>query len=245
MTLPQHLKEAKLLDTKKTKNAEKLFFSLFGAAAPSVPIYVSKKKLYMQLGSTWIPKKPSLSIAPTIQVHPRLLKNHKSSTQPKGVAERLLLKLKLLFLPNYTLEEVITHEWVHCLRAQNFPKCSELNFEEILAYQTSSKSFRRLFGPLLSRPSDGWVLALSFLIFWIDALSLPFIGYNSTAYLGGKALIGGISYLFIKLTLCQLIFKKVLKKLKRASYPLGVMIKMSDKEIAKAALSKSRDLSTS
>ncbi len=50
--------------------------------------------------------------------------------------------------------EVLGHEAVHAVRAA----FDEQRFEEILAFRTSTKSWRRFFGPLIQRPREVWIL---------------------------------------------------------------------------------------
>jgi len=239
MTRPKHLEDAELLDPIHMKKAKEIFESLFGLLPPDVTVYIHKKKLYLQLGSTWIPKDITQKEPPVIQLHPKLLKEKKASQSRKGLNP--IQRLKSLFQPHYTLEEVLTHEWVHCLRAGIFPKCNQLAFEEILAYQTSPRPFRKYLGPLLSRPSDTWILACSLLLFWIDALELSFFDQGILAIIG----LGGFVYLSIKLLVCHCLFKRAQGKLKAIPCPLGELIKMSDKEIAKATSTRLKDLSLS
>lgn len=237
MTLPRHLLKADLLDSSYINGAKKLFEDLFGLPPPSVPVYIHKGRLHLQLGSTWIPKDPSKSKPPIIQLHPRLLESRPHRKGLKGILSRL----RSLFRPHYTLEEVLAHEWVHCYRAEIFPKCNELAFEEILAYQTSSKPFRKYLGPLLSRPSDVWILASSLLLFWIDALDLSFLNQGLLTIVG----LGGLGYLLVKLAACQSMFRKAQKGLKGVAYPLGSLLKMGDKKIAQTARSKQQEPSLS
>ena len=63
----------------------------------------------------------------------------------------------------YPRAEVLAHELVHAIRLP----LHSVRFEEMLAYQTSQKLFRRLLGPIIRRPFEVYVLFASLALSWV------------------------------------------------------------------------------
>ncbi len=221
MTHLKHLEKALSLSQKETLLALNKIQKKFGKKPHNPQIFISQKKLFLQLAATWIPiaqekgsdkdkKLSSLCVGPTIQIHPKLLKKKQKS-----------LFTTLFF--SYSIEEVLAHEFVHLVRYELFPYKEHLGFEEILAYQTSSSRFRRFLGPLLARPSDIlWLLPLFLSPIWVAFLPSLF----TLSWLG-------LALLLAKLSIKQWIFQRATKILKHAKVknPLYVLIGLKDQEI--------------
>jgi hypothetical protein len=71
--------------------------------------------------------------------------------------------------------EVLAHEAIHAVRAA----FQERRFEEIMAFRTSEKPWRRFLGPLFQRQSEVWLLLLASLLDGVFA----FFGYMLSATL--------------------------------------------------------------
>lgn len=221
MTHLKHLEKAPLLSQKETLLPFDKIQKKFGKKPHNPPIFISQKKLFLQLAATWIPnnrekssnkdtKSNSLCVGPTIQIHPKLLKKKKKT-------------LFSAFSFSCSIEEVLSHEFVHLIRYELFPYKEQLGFEEILAYQTSSSRFRRFFGPLLARPSDIlWLVPLFLSPLWIVFLPDLFI----LSWLG-------LALLLAKLSIKQWAFKKAKKKLlaNGVQDPLHTLIGCRDRAI--------------
>lgn len=60
------------------------------------------------------------------------------------------------YLRLYSREEVLAHESIHAARSG----FDEKRFEELFAYMTSEKKWRRVLGPILQRPWEAWPFIL-------------------------------------------------------------------------------------
>lgn len=129
----------------------------------------------------------------------------------------------------YSKEEVAAHEMVHVMRL-----CfDEEVFEEVLAYQTSKRWFRRYFGPLFSNPKETklflFLLFIPWLCFICEMLfSFPFYSAQ-IALIPLAVLCFGIFRLIWK----QRIFGKCIANLGLCSpgRALGIALRLSDAEI--------------
>lgn len=135
-------------------------------------------------------------------------------------------------------DEVLAHEMIHVARAG----FNEERFEEILAYQTSSKPWRRILGPLWKNPNETRVLIVLLLLAvfgeWMGAFfSIP-LGesfFLPLSYLG---------FLSVRLMRDYRTFKKCLHKLSRflkVDNPLPFALCLTDQEIAFFAQKKESD----
>jgi hypothetical protein len=142
----------------------------------------------------------------------------------------------------YPLEELIAHEIVHAVRAD----FEEDVFEEILAYQTSSKRWRRWLGPLLRHPREAYIflglLLIALLIQWVDmSISLP---SWCSLFLWLPWLSLGLG--LVRLTHHQSIFQRCLENIgeavgdRRLSLPIA--LRLTDREIRLFAQSSSTQI---
>lgn len=134
--------------------SENEFFTRVLAATP-LPFPQSAVDLFESLFSmrpNWVPL--------LVQKHP--LKPWEGAvTWIEGSC--VTVQIKSLTPPlSYSLEEILAHELVHAVRVA----FQEPLFEEILAFQTSRKRWRRFLGPLFSRPLDTYLFLSSLLLSW-------------------------------------------------------------------------------
>ena len=133
----------------------------------------------------------------------------------------------------YSQEEVLAHELVHAMRLG----FKENRFEEILAYRSSKKAFRRYLGPLFSNPTEVkgflFLILLTWLIYWAEwifdiELGGPFLLWTPLFALGLGCL---------RLMRAQNIFSSALKNLEKAlKHPeksLAVALRLRDQEIVR------------
>jgi hypothetical protein len=134
----------------------------------------------------------------------------------------------------YTKKEMIEHELVHAVRFAY----KEPFFEELLAYQTSSKKWRRFLGPLFIYPWEATLL------FFASFGSL-FFSLIQDSFLGLGVLIAISAIFFLRLLVLQALFTLCKNNLEKAGcaaeYSLAAMIRLSDKEILGIALRSCRN----
>ncbi len=131
----------------------------------------------------------------------------------------------------YPQAEVIAHEMVHALRAH----FHEEQFEEVLAYQTSSNRFRRYFGPLFANPTQTKALLIALMIPWVLCLAELFWDFpwdlSPLFWLPCVAL----GWMGLRLVRKQRIFAKCLEhlaaSLSRPERALAVALYLTDEEI--------------
>ncbi|HEY4831176.1 MAG TPA: hypothetical protein VIH61_01250, partial [Waddliaceae bacterium] len=124
----------------------------------------------------------------------------------------------------YSREEVIAHELVHVARS-NF---EEPIFEEILAYQTSSSSFRRFCAPLFRTAKESLFFMITLAAFFAAAF---FDIFQKTVIAGVLCLVTGGS---LRLFWAQRTFSRTQKKLSKIvkkEHVLAVMLRLTDREI--------------
>lgn len=118
----------------------------------------------------------------------------------------------------YSRDELIAHEAAHAARGA----FKERRFEEVFAYLTSEKKWRRVLGPIIQRPWEVWPFLLS-LIFTFFSL----VGY----LLATLWLILG----FIRLVRTRLLLnrasKSIYKILKDEKLVRAVLFRLTDDEI--------------
>jgi hypothetical protein len=135
----------------------------------------------------------------------------------------------------YKQDEMIEHELVHAVRYAY----KEPFFEEVLAYQTSSKKWRRFVGPLFMYPWEATFL----LIASLGSFLLSII-YDS--FLGVGGLLALFGFFFLRLLVVQGLFSLCKRKLEQvgcsSEYSLAVILRLSDKEIVRTALSSLRNI---
>lgn len=114
-------------------------------------IYTGKQMGWAHLGALVIATDGKQSI-PFIQLHPRFL-----------------AKCEWLF---YRRQEIIAHELIHLIRQE----LDDGSYEEFLAYDIDTSSYRRILGPIFSSPWSASLLVLSmglsmfsaFILFWLE-----------------------------------------------------------------------------
>lgn len=122
------------------------------------------------------------------------------------------------FLKIYKRAEVLSHEAVHAARfAFNEPR-----FEEIFAYKTSSKTWRKILGPLFRTPLETGL----FLLALIASAVLPFLFFLPWLLL----LIFGVR-LFLSHRTLSCAQQKCEKILLNPAQSLCVLLRLTDKEI--------------
>ncbi len=131
----------------------------------------------------------------------------------------------------YTQEELIAHELVHAARVD----FKEEQFEEILAYATSSKAWRRWLGPFFRKPIEA-TLFLCAVVFTIALQAVELIADWSSGWL----LLPWLPVLLIAAGLVRLqrthsLFRRCVNHIASAIYnpekKLAVVLRMSDAEI--------------
>lgn len=127
-------------------------------------------------------------------------------------------------------EEILAHELIHATRIA----FKESFFEEVLAYKTSRKWFRRYFGPIFFHPKEtvlflfllvgSWCYQLRCLFFLDD---LPSLALWIPCVLTGL-LIARVVIVQVVFSLC---LKKIHKLLEQSDKVLGFALRLSDREI--------------
>jgi hypothetical protein len=160
--------------------------SLFGVAIDWVPISYSNHQIaWWEGAATWI----SEDQLPSIQLRIHFQKGS--------------------FL-GYSRNEVLSHEAIHAARM----RFEEPQFEEVLAYATAPRAWKRFFGPLFSRTWEPLVLMLGVLLgTWRPEIPLLMIGLS----------LGWLMYR-------QWIFKRCCRKLS-----LPAVLCLTDVEMKKLA----------
>lgn len=121
----------------------------------------------------------------------------------------------------YSKEEILAHEAVHAARMKFY----EPMFEEVLAYQTSSRLFRRILGPLLRSQGE-----------WFGFLFFIFLGLLITLWqplLGIGCMAIAPTYFGVRLAIVHSYFRRAKKKIRKmlGIEPLWVLLRLSDAEI--------------
>ncbi len=158
---------------------------------------------------------------------------------------RLQLRKKGVLSSLYDQEEVISHEAVHAARGA----FDEPLFEEILAYQTSKRGWRRFFGPLFQSSTEAILVTLAFsahILTTIGAFFIPalFFFHQLTFILS----LGLSGLLLLRLTFLQCLFFRCRRQLttllgcpKKA---LATMLRLTDREITTFAFSSPSRIAT-
>ncbi len=134
----------------------------------------------------------------------------------------------------YTQKEMIEHELVHAVRFAY----KEPFFEEVLAYQTSPKKWRRFLGPLFIYPWEATLLLCA-------SLGAFFFSLIQDSFLGVGFLLALFGVFFFRLLFLQGIFALCKRKLEKtgcaSNFTLAVMLRLSDAEIVRIALRSSKN----
>ena len=192
-------------------NTQKKLIHLYDISPDWIVAHYSDQNLsFFQGAATWITEKEGLRI-PLIQMKEKFEKG------------------KLLWL--YSRDEVLSHEAVHAARMQ----FDEPYFEEIFAYKTSSKLWRRFLGPIFQRPWEATVFIVLLLlpIAYEIAQFFP-INIESYSWLRFLPLYFFV-VLFLRLTFLQSILfcacLRVKKNLKDPAKKWAVLFRLTDREI--------------
>lgn len=134
---------------------------------------------------------------------------------------RKSLKTSNYWLGMYSRDEILSHEAVHAVRA----KFQDPLFEEILAYQTSFRWWRRWLGPLFQSSNEAYFFLFCMLASTGLILYTPFLGgvcaFLAPLYFGTR--LGILHYYFLKA-------KKKIRKMIGVP-PLWVLLRFTDYEI--------------
>lgn len=195
---------------------------LYGFSPDWIVAHYSDRNLsFFQGAATWITEKKGLRI-PLVQLR------------------RKLETGRLLGL--YGREEVLAHEAVHAARMQ----FDEPLFEEIFAYQTSPRFWRRLLGPLFQKPWEAYVFLIALLIPIAIEITLFFdvsLGPFEQLRLLPLAIF---LYLFCRLLSLRWILWRAKKRLKTLlkdpKKSWAVAFRMTDREIFRFAFQKDEKL---
>ncbi len=156
------------------------------------------------------------------------------------IGEEITLQLKKAYhkknsFLGYSYDELIAHELVHVVRSG----FEEPVFEEILAYQSSTSSFRRFCAPLFrsTKETNFFMVALA-----------AFVGSSFFEAAQGFALIGFCLLIiagFVRLTHTQRTFAKAKNKLIELvseDKVLAVMVRLTDREIIRFSKMSSHEI---
>jgi hypothetical protein len=194
------------------------FQTLFGAKPDWVEIQINKRGLSpWEAATTWIHTEENKPRSVYIQL--------KSDTPPRG----------------YTLEEILSHELVHATRVA----FDEPRFEEILAFQTSKKWWRRYLGPLFNKPRDVLTFGLCLLSVWGLYLAELLSGREFYADRAVALPLLFLTYLTLRLVRSQYLFSKArtsAESLVGKERALGLLLRLSDAEILTLAAATSSDV---
>lgn len=183
---------------KNLTNTLDRFETLFGIRPENIPLIISSKHLKpWEAATTWIEEKNG---------------ERSCFIQLKSFKPPLL----------YSLEEILSHELVHALRAH----LDEPVFEEILAFQTSPSSLRRFFGPLFSRPLEATLFCTCLLLSWIGSMISLFLDSEPLLWLSWSLPLLMLIPLALRLWYHQMLFKKAL-----THAPLSVLLYATDAQI--------------
>ncbi len=162
-----------------------------------------KRLPFWEGGATWIEEGPQGERSCKIQIRPSI--------------------------PFYSQGEILSHEMIHAIRLM----FDEPRFEEILAFHTSKKKWRRFLGPLFNRPLDTHLFLAFLLLSWIVYMAGMFLDIPFLSWSLPLPLIALIPSL-IRLIHSQSLFSKALSRL-----PLEALVYLTDQEIKEfATLSK-------
>lgn len=131
----------------------------------------------------------------------------------------------------YSKEELIAHEIVHAVRIDFM----EEEFEEVLAYASSPKAWRRWIGPFFRKPREAtvfvWAMVVSIVMQGIELATELSSGWLLIPWLPALLIVGGLA----RLTFTQRLFRRCLSNLSRAikapDQRLAVALRLSDAEI--------------
>lgn len=205
---PEHFEKVEEQE-KLLKEGSSITERLFGFSINWVPLVFSNKKLsFFEGAAAWI------------------FQETKDSPQEAFLQLRKGLQGKQKLLGYYPVDELVGHELVHVARMA----FSEPLFEEMLAYQTSTSSFRKMWGPLFRQPKE--------MNLFLITLVLPLFG-TFLPYLWVIPLLT-LLYFMIRLLIHQQAFNRKKREIKETIPPdhQGLyLLLLSDEEILEKGLS--------
>lgn len=175
--------------------------------------YSDENLFFFQGAATWLIQDKERSI-PTIQLKTKF---------QSGAAPRLHFR-----------DEVLSHEAVHAARME----FEEPLFEEIFAYRTSSKWWRRWLGPLFQTPFESYLfIALAFVPLAVELLTLfwpfPFLHWLNVVP------AAFLTFLIVRLAVLQITLSRALHKLvpflKEKKKGLATAFRLTDAELFRFA----------
>lgn len=204
---------------------------LFGITPEWVPLFFSNHQLSSwQGGCAWIFQ---LTEATPTAAFLQLRANFRANTSYLGL---------------YNREELISHELSHVGRMMYH----EPQFEEVLAYQTSSKSWRRWLGPIVQSPRESLIFVLLLGLIIIADAALISLGNSPLAHTWTMWLkllpIALIGLALSRLGLRQWQFSRCLKKLENLyndpEIAQHVIYRLRDNEIKEFGAASVQDIRT-
>lgn len=199
--------ENKILDFEFNWTRAKLLDLFDVAPYDFVGFFVNEKLSFFEGGVTWVVSKGDV-LVPFVQ----LRKNFQNKRKH--------------FL-GYSIDEILSHEMVHAIRAP----FGDSEMEEFFAYLTSSSSIRKIFGPIIKNRTEIFLFFTLFfgsLVFdFLDFFIFSFIFSLSTILL----VFSGFFRLFLLRRKISKTFNKlnsILKDKKRAKF---VLFRLTDEEI--------------
>lgn len=193
------------------------FYALFRARPDWVEVQIKKQGLApWEAAATWIHTEAHQPRSVCIQL--------KSETPPRG----------------YTFEEILSHELVHATRVA----FEEPRFEEILAFQTSKKRWRRYLGPLFNSPRDVLTFGLCMLLVWGLYLIECFCDQELYADKAIALPLLFLTYLTLRLVRSQHLFSRARRSAERCvgkERALGLLLRLSDADILTLAATTPSD----
>ncbi|MBS0652624.1 MAG: hypothetical protein JSR39_03765 [Verrucomicrobia bacterium] len=131
----------------------------------------------------------------------------------------------------YSKEELIAHEIVHAVRCDFM----EEQFEEVLAYSTSPKAWRKWLGPFFRKPKEAtifiWAMAATVGVQAIELATEWSSGFFLIPWLPAILILAGL----VRLLKTQRHFRRCLNNLSQAiknpDQSLAVALRLSDAEI--------------
>ncbi len=195
--------------------SDSLTTNLYDFSCKWIPLYFSNRKLsYWHGGCAWI--------------------FQETKDSPTGAILQLRKALAFsdaLFFGLYKRKELIAHELAHAGRMQ----FQEPKYEELLAYQTSSSTFQRNFGPIVQSSAESMIFLLVLLMIFLLDL---FILFSPEYLLLGKAAwlkllpLAMVVYAWWRLSKRHKQFNSCLKQLQAiCEHPYACIYRLTDHEI--------------
>jgi hypothetical protein len=180
------------------------FEQLFGIRPETVPVVINSRKLKpWEAATTWI--------------------------QEESGVRSCFIQLRSLKPPLfYSIEEILSHELVHAVRAH----LDEPLFEEILAFRTSTSPFRRFFGPLFSQPFEATLFCATLLLSWVGLLLSILFDAPEYLWVSWTLPVAACLPLLGRLFYHQYLFKRAYRYLNAQHLnPLMTLLHASDAQI--------------